>query len=373
MSDQTHILLALQLKIGEIMHTLSEEFGQAVRNVSIHGVKRDRAITAHTEVRELLEADTELSGWGIDTRLIGSYARQTARYPGKDVDVFLRFNNLSVRHSPEKIYNAVERVLAEEYGVKDEDEGGRLTRQARSLKIDFPATDDQPSDVSFSIDAVPAVPWETRWGIPNRDREKWDNDEGRWIKTDPVQFADDTDALATASWSPTVGAVNAYRPIVRLLRQARHVHLGDQRPGGLFVEIAAYYVWNERLVTGTSWAQLLASTFEHVATRLIDSAGEGLIDPVLGTTLEPELDPGQWSSAGQTFKRLSNDANEALGAERCRAAKLWRDILGTNDRGQILPLPDGCDAAGFPVGSITAVNALGSDQPRGFAMLAPRR
>lgn len=352
---------------------LYAEFAQAVRNVSIHGDKRDRAIAAHSEVRDLLEADAELRGWGIDTRLIGSYARQTARYPGKDVDVFLRFNNLSVRHSPEKIYDAVERVLVDGYGVKGEDEGGRVTRQARSLKIDFPDPEAHFSDVAFAIDAVPAVRCQSHWAIPNRDRDKWDNDEKRWIKTDPVQFADDTNTLATASWSPTVGGANAYRPVVRLLRQVRHVHLGGQRPGGLFVEIAAYYVWNERLVTGTSYPQLLASTFKHVGARLIDSAVGGLPDPVLGTPLKPILEPWEWTSAGQTFERLAREAYAALDAERCRAAKLWRDILGTNDRGQVLPLPDGCDAAGFPVGSVTAVGALGSNRSRGFAVTAVRR
>lgn len=353
------------------MQTLTTEFAQAVRNVTIHGEKRDRAMQAHAEVRELLESDSELSDWGIDTVLIGSYARQTARYPGKDVDVFLRFGELSARHSPEKIYNAVERVLVEEYGLKDEDPEGRITRQARSLKIDFPDPDAHFSDTSFAIDAVPAVPWDSHWGIPNRDRDKWDNTEKRWIRTNPVQFASDTNTVATASWSPTVGTTNAYRPIVRLLRQVRHVQLGSQRPGGLFVEIAAYYVWNEQQVTGSSWAELLASTFEHVGARLVKCAQDGMADPVLGTTLKPELDFWQWNSAGLTFQRLAGEAKEALGEEKCRAAKIWRDILGSNDRGQVLPLPEGCDAAGFPVGSVTAAGSLGSDEPRGFASAVP--
>lgn len=46
------------------METLDNEFGQAVRNVTISGDKQTRAIAAHTEVRELLEADEELCGWG---------------------------------------------------------------------------------------------------------------------------------------------------------------------------------------------------------------------------------------------------------------------------------------------------------------------
>ncbi|WP_241474138.1 nucleotidyltransferase domain-containing protein [Mycolicibacterium neoaurum] len=353
------------------MHTLNNEFAQAVRNVSIHGDKQDRAKAAHTEVRQLLEADEELKSWGIDSILIGSYARQTARYPGKDVDVFLRFPDLSVRHSPLKIYNAVERVLVDEYGVKDQDPGGRVTQQARSLKIDFPDPEGHWNDVAFAIDAVPAVPWQTHWAIPNRNRDEWDNDDERWIKTDPVQFANDTGTLATATWSPTVGDTNAYRPIVRLLRQIRHVHLAERKPGGLFIEIAAYYIWKDRLVTGDTHAELLASTLEHVSARLLACAGDRLSDPVLNTPLKPLLEPWQWNSAGQTFERLAAEAREALSAEKCRAAKIWRDILGKNDRGQVLPLPDGCDAAGYPIDSVTAVDAIGSNRARGFAHRLP--
>ncbi|WP_296604654.1 nucleotidyltransferase [Nocardioides sp.] len=349
------------------METLDNEFGQAVRNVTISGDKRDRAIAAHTEVRDLLEADAELCEWGIDSILIGSYARQTARYPGKDVDVFLRLKNLSVRHSPEKVYNAVERVLVAKYGLKDRDIDGRVTRQARSLKIDFPDPNDQYSDNSFSIDAVPAVPWAEHWGIPNRDRDLWNNDDKRWIKTNPVKFADDTKALATATWSPAVGGVNAYRPVVRLLRQVRHIHFGKERPGGLFTEVVAYYVWKDQLVTGTTWAELLTSTMDQVAKRFETCAEDGLPDPVLRTPMKPALDSWQWNVAAQSLNRLAEQAREALNSERCRAAKMWREILGTNERGQVLPLPEGCDANGFSLGAVTAVSAVGSNQPRGFA------
>ncbi|MGI5190358.1 nucleotidyltransferase domain-containing protein [Promicromonospora sp. CA-289599] len=351
------------------METLDNEFDQAVRNVTISGEKRVRAIAAHTEVRELLEADKELQEWGVDSILIGSYARQTARYPGKDVDIFLRFNNLSVRHSPEKVYNAVERVLIAQYGLKDEEAGGRVTRQARSLKIDFPDPDEQFGDDAFSIDAVPTVPWEDHWAIPNRDRDLWNKDDKRWIKTNPVRFAEETNALATAEWSPTVGSVNAYRPIVRLLRQVRHVHFGEQRPGGLFTEVAAYYAWNDQVVAGSTWAELLTSTMEQVAKRFEECADHGLPDPVLGTPMKPALESWQWNNAAHGLSRLAEQAREASDSERCRAAKIWRDILGTNERGRVLPIPEGCDANGIPVGPVTAVSSLGSNQPRGFASL----
>lgn len=39
------------------MEILGDQFEDAVSNVSISGDKRQRAIAAHTEVRELLETD----------------------------------------------------------------------------------------------------------------------------------------------------------------------------------------------------------------------------------------------------------------------------------------------------------------------------
>lgn len=353
------------------METLADEFADAVGMVTVNGEKAARAQKAHTEVRELLEHDDELRGWGINTILIGSYARKTGRYPGKDVDVFLRFERLTARHDPAKVYDAVKRVLVAKYGDAETDPQGRVTPQNRSLKVDFPDEDNPGGDTSFSIDAVPAVPWGDHWGIPNKKRDLWDDDDQRWIKTNPIKYANDTNTLATSQSSPTVGGANAYRPIVRLLRQVRHVHLGDARPGGLFVEIAAYYAWRDGLVTGTSWAELLTNTLEQVGQRFTACVDTPLTDPVLGTTLKPELDPGQWSAAGDLFTRLAALGRDALASDKCRAAKIWRDILGENERGHVMRIPSGCDAAGFPVGAVTAVSAVGSNDPRGFASHHP--
>jgi hypothetical protein len=350
------------------VEVLSTEFELAVRNVTIHGVKRKRAIEAHTEVRTLLEADEQLCSWGIDTILIGSYARHTARYPGKDVDVFLRFRRLSVEADPGTVYAAVARVLIARYGEKGKDPGGRVTKQLRSLKVAFTDPDEPESDLSFSIDAVPAVPWGEHWGIPQRDTAQWRSDDQteRWVKTNPVAFSERSESLSTATWSPSVGGANAYCPIVRLLRQVRHVHLAEERPGGLFTEVVAFYAWSGQRIVGSSWAELMAGTLREVADAFSRAAADGLTDPVLQTPMKPELATDAWLGAADKFRALANAADTALNSERCQAAKLWRDILGSNDRGEVLPLPSGCDANGFPLSAIS-VTAVGSDEPRGFA------
>ena len=350
------------------METLATEFSKAVSNVTVTPAKSLRAIAAHTEVRALLESDPVLKAWGIDTILIGSYGRQTSRFPAKDVDVFLRLTKLNVSSAdPEKVYTAVRDVLVKRYGIKGQDPGGRLTEQARSISIDFPDPATPGGLDEFHVDAVPAVTWGSHWGIPNRDRELWSQSESRWVKTDPVEFGELTNTLATSPTSPTIGSDNAYRPVVRLLRQVRHVHLGEARPGGLYIELLAYYAWLAREAKGNSYAELLASSLTALGDRCRTAATAGLLDPVLKTQMKPDLTAQQWDEAADTFLTLAAKAQQALTADKCRAAFLWREILGTNERGQILPLPEGCDAGGFPLDSVTAVGAVGSNQPRGFA------
>lgn len=349
------------------METLDPQFSKAVGNVTVTPTKSTRAMKAHAEVRLLLETNPQLLAWGIDTILIGSYGRKTTRFPAKDVDVLLRLRNLNVTADPEQVYTVVRDVLVKHYGLKGVDPGGRCVEQARSICVEFPDPAVPGGLDEFHIDAVPAVPWGDHWGIPTRDRDAWTNSENRWVKTDPVQFGQLTNTLATSASSPKVDGENAYRPTVRLLRQVRHVHLGEARPGGLYVEILAYYAWLAGEVTGTSYAELVRGTLTAVANRCRSAATNGLLDPVLKTQMKPELTSEQWNIAADTFQAMTAQATRALGADKCRAAFLWREILGTNERGQILPLPDGCDAAGFPLTAVTAVGAVGSNQPRGFA------
>jgi tRNA nucleotidyltransferase (CCA-adding enzyme) len=112
----------------------------------VSGSKRDRAIKAHEEMRGVLEADPKLQEWGIETVLIGSYARRTGIYPDKDVDVFVKLTELTTESvQPATVYNRVRDVLRAHYGE-------RAKPQARSIKVEFDFDGD-----GFSVDAVPAV------------------------------------------------------------------------------------------------------------------------------------------------------------------------------------------------------------------------
>ena len=192
------------------MPNLRSQFEQALTNIEINGQKRKRAIDAHTEIRELLQQDEQLKEWGVEPLLIGSYGRDTGIYPGKDVDVFLRFTRLDTRAEPRAVFNAVWRVIVRKYGQYGQG-GGRAQQQARSVKVLFPDRD-RISGGDFSVDAVPAVRHGGLWAIPTKDQNRWVEGEGRWVTTGAVLFGDLSTELNQAASSPKVGDRPATSP-----------------------------------------------------------------------------------------------------------------------------------------------------------------
>jgi hypothetical protein len=330
------------------VETLPKQFKDALTRIEISGDKRDRAIGAHTEIRDLLEEDETLRGWGIDTILIGSYSRHTGIHPGKDVDVFMRLTELATDADPDEVFDHVVEVLTAHYG-------DRASAQRRSIKVDF-------SDDGFSVDAVPAVKAGSRWAIPSSDTDRWgDASAERWMETDPRKLGELTTEMNDTL---KVSDQGAYVPTVKLVRQTRKHHLGDDKPGGLYFELLAYRAF-EAGVSGESFAEIFSATLRSIATQL--ASGEELLDPALDSPYAPAPQADELEHAAQLFAELADDAEAALDMEPCPAAATWRRILGDNDRGACFPLPDGCDEEGRSIPRVTSTGAVGSREAGGFA------
>ena len=350
------------------MPNLRSQFEKALTNIEINGQKRKRAIDAHTEIRELLQQDEQLKEWGVEPLLIGSYGRDTGIYPGKDVDVFLRFTKLDTRAGPKAVFDAVWRVIVRKYGQYGQ--GGRAQQQARSVKVLFPDRD-RISGGDFSVDAVPAVRHGQLWAIPTKDQNRWVEGEGRWVTTGAVRFGElSTDLNQSAS---KVGDRSAYKPIVKLVRQIRETHLGDKRPGGLYLEFVTFDAWRSRLVAGSEWDVLLARTLQCIADRFRQAGVNPLLDPVLGTPVDTPLSAGQVEQASAIFAKLAAAANRALSMNDTNAATEWRKILGGNDRANpVFPYPPNrgggvgstVTAAGGGAASVTGARAGRTEAPR---------
>ena len=347
------------------MANLRKQFDQALTNIQVSGQKRQRTIDAHTEIRELLQGDEQLKDWGAKPLLIGSYGRETGIYPGKDVDVLLRLADLNTDAEPRKVYNEVWRVLLGKYGQYGQGKG-RAQQRNRSIKVHFPDRKGlSGSRENFAVDVVPAVRDGNYWAIPTHDQNEWAGEDGRWIRTAAVQFGDLSTALNQAQTTPKVGDGAAYKLIVKLVRQIRETHLGDSKPGGLYMEFVTYEAWNTHRVSGKEWDTLLAGTLKYVADHFANASVKPLLDPVLGTPYDPPLTDGQIKQAAEEFGRRAGDANRALTMNDYDAAVAWQKILGSNDRTKpepVLPLPQkpGSGAGGMGTGAVGGGGAGGA-------------
>lgn len=324
------------------MEKLSQQFKDALSRIEIRGDKLKRAIRAHSEIRGYLEGIEILRKWGIDTVLIGSYARHTGIHPGNDVDVFSKLANLNDNENPNDVYAVLADILLARYGA-------RVHQQSRSIKVLFPYDGDD-----FGVDIVPAVRIGNRWGIPSRDR-------AQWIETDPERLAELTTKMNSVL---DVDGQGAYVPAVKLIRQTRCHHFGDKKPGGLYFELLTYWAFHAG-IKGDCFAEVLTASLCSIASQL--AVGFPLVDPVLGIPYNPVPDPTDLSKAAVHFRDLAEKAQRASMTTRCQAAVIWRQVLGTNSRGQCFPLPPGCDEKGNEIKEISRVVAVGSEQASGFA------
>jgi len=206
------------------------------------------------------------------------------------------------------------------------------------------------------------VPTTEHWAIPQRNTELWtDEPSTRWIETDPERLGELTTDM---NGQMTIGGRGVYVPTVKLMRQTRRHHLAEAKPGGLYFELLTYWAFDSG-IEGDSHAEILAAVLASASAQLTD--GSALLDPALDSVFSPAPADHERVAAAQLFAQLSEKAERALSLPRCRAAVLWREILGENERGPCFPLPDGCDEEGREISPIAAVVSAGSNEPSGFA------
>ena len=330
------------------MATLPTQFEQTHARI---GIERANAIKAQVDVRTRLELDARLREWGVDTVLIGSYARKTAIYPCKDVDVFVRLPKAPADATPEQVFTEVQRVLVNAYAR-------RATEQRRSIKVDG-------FDDGLTVDAVPAVPNGDRWKIPQTDSkqvgERWIKD--RWELTNPERLT----ALAEASHenSPEIAGQRSYLRTVRLVKQMRDEHIGrGEKPSGLYFELLTYWAFRDG-ATAESCAELLLPVLNSIAARL--ESGVVVTEPAMNEPYAPAPDPAVLDNAARVFRSFASDARRALLLDDCKAAVIWRRMLGENEKvGAVFPLPPGCTESGARIAPLINKDR-GSNDDRPFA------
>ncbi|MDA0352852.1 MAG: nucleotidyltransferase [Chloroflexi bacterium] len=336
---------------------LGTQFLEATTRVDIGRPRRLFAQRCHVEVRGVLESDALLREWGIDTVLIGSYSRHTGIHPGRDVDVFCKLTSLDVAAEPRTVFDQITDVLKGHFG----DARLEYDPPRRSIKVAF-----SEAGLELAVDAVPAVRWDGRWGIPNRDLGLWSdlNSSVRWVLTDPERLGDLTTDL---NGDVEIAERGAYVPAVRLIRQIRDTALGDEKPGGLYFELLAYWAAKSGVARTDDWDLFIADLLGRIAAELAGSDTSIVLDPASQTPFAPPPSGPELTRAAGEFAQIAADAAAANAlTDVCEAAAIWRRILGENPRGWCFPLPDGCDDEGNEVAPISSVRSRGPREARGY-------
>lgn len=301
------------------MAVLSKQFKDALSAIE-PGDDATFAAEAHAEVRYVLDGDADLTEWGLHTVLIGSYKREVSIRRVKDVDVFCELPDLPCDHDPQDLLDKFWEVLADEYD-------DRVSKNDRSVMVEFP-------DFDMHVDVVPARSADDAWEIPDRD--------GGWEKTHPVKFGE----LTTSRNRDHDGN---YVPAVKLLRQTRRALLGDAKPGGLFVEVAAYHAFGDIPEANSEGAP--GSTAEYYTVALENTAplirahadGTGpLMNPALpNQELHVRATQSELDAIADAWEKAAADARAALKTDNDQeAARTFKRLLGKNtDGGGVFTAP----------------------------------
>ena len=314
------------------MAHLKQQFKDALSSIE-PGADKANAPEAHLLVREALAADAKLADYGVDPVLIGSYKRNVSIKRVKDVDVLVRLPDLPNDVTSKDILDRFFKVLHAEFGT-DSSGRRRVVRQDRSLKIAFPEYD-------LDVDAVPARRhWDgATWEIPQK------GEDDKWVRTNP-------EALTSLSSEMNAAHDGYYVPTVKLLRQTRRALLRrGAKPGGFFVEVAAFQAFKSGLVSGNDHAEYYVSALEAVASIINDFVlyGTGVTDPTLwGETISIRATDDELDSARLRFADAAVSARAALEEEdEGQSALAFQKLLGKNgDDETVFSMPPGYNEDG---------------------------
>jgi hypothetical protein len=299
--------------------TLPKHFDLLLSSIEPEDARAESAALLPWQVRDYLKDCELITTVAPHSRLAGSYARHTATKKIKDVDIILLVSEAYRDEDPEVVLDALYSALgglAEALG----DTGEIVVRrhQRRFIQVHLDQHD-------FNMDVVPAVAFN---GI-DMPLEIPDKDWSKWVKTDPLGYADCLSALNAGHGDKVV-------PLIKLWKHWRDVQMVYRRPKSYWLECMVYHQVNGGAIVtdGRSYADmfrdLLATLCDEYAPFLEeDDKVPEVKDPMLGNNVAHNWE----RPAFETFMRRLDEsrryAAKALEAETTDdAVKQWQNVFG---------------------------------------------
>lgn len=302
---------------------LPSYFAKYLRKIQPSRASRERAIQLHSTLRKRLKDTGEktFDDWFSNTFLYGSYIRNTAIHPIKDVDVCIVLDMAIDDYTPETVVRRLKNVL-EDLGYKD-----KTAYQRRSVRIDMSGT---------TMDAVPVVLSDGPDGalhIPDRKLKEW-------IFTHPKAHIE-----ATTRINKECGA--RYVPLVKIVKAWYRYQAKEKReierpkPKGFTLEaLVANYQDPDAPTYAEAFINFLQNLMDACGTSLKLGTFPQVADPGLsGEYLKVTLEPYEAKLFAEIIDESLNLAQKALAADTYgESTQYWREVFGNR-------FPDSPDAS----------------------------
>lgn len=293
------------------MISLPDAFKKFKSRLELNEREQKNASKRQTEVREFLDTKFQIDR----SFLTGSYKRWTKAKPLKDVDIFFVLGE-GERHyldkHPDEILTAFDEALVEEYGRS------AITKQSRSVGVDFGVFVDADDNTDYrvvSVDAVPAFVDGDNYTIPN-------NATGTWMGTNPEIHAQRATEAHQAYG-------NEWKGLVRMVKYWNQNSRHEEKPikPSFLIEVMAmdclYGGW------GGSHDRELQAFFATLRDRI----HEDWSDPAgLGAPVSDRMDAAAVSRAQSILDTANRDIGNAINLARRGqngdALKAWRTFFG---------------------------------------------
>ena len=328
---------------------LPSYFDRLLTEIEPSASYKENMQTGHTTLRRRLADDKSFGSIHVNTFLQGSYKRNTAIHPGKDVDIVV-VTSADPDKSPAEPNDALRRCLERYYP-------GKVVQQNRSfgVTLDYVCMDVVlATSREFSVRKLDAM----RRTQELDDPDAWldspllipDRDLGTWVKTDPKRQLEWTTNLNRASGGYFV-------PLVKMFKYWRtHAYTDPKYPKGYILErLAGECADRSKRYHAEGFVALLQKISSQYAGYVLIGQVPHLGDPGV-----PEHNVAG-RLAFQDFKRFMEKVNEVLPiaraalseADKGRSVAAWQQIFG-----KAFPA---APAAAFPG------VAVSPNKPAGFA------
>ena len=286
---------------------LLENFKFFLSNIEPTANQKNEASTGHTTLRKRLSGDEEFKEFFIDSFLTGSYARDTAIRPIKDVDIIIIMNILQT-NTPSSVINYLERILKKYYS--------NTKRQTKSVNITLSY---------INMDVVPAIAPEGIDNIlliPNRE-------EKEWTKTHPKKHIE----LSTIM---NKNRNLLYKPLVKSLKQWRDVRMSETwKPKSFILETIIYGFASANMISSIPLS--IRDFYYYVYNKYKKEKEEQKYSPIIidhGGTGKDVAQKWTLSDFNKFYDECIaswSSANNAIKSEDyTTSVSYWRQLLGNN-------------------------------------------